>query len=551
MLLWPSHNQETCSALQLTSVKRAGSTRDCLAGSSRAPLPVALAPPLMRAADHLCWFPAAQVQGADGTPLRSEVSNVESAFTAISGPASLADVVDELADQAVAGELSPRQAAAAIRTATRQHSGGGLAGVPADGGEEEGGAACSPSVAVAEAGTDQLTLEGTEGSDGVSVCGGAARSSVAPSEEGWHQGPGGAGHAGPLHGSGPAGGDSAERLESVPLGQEAPAAAAGVQAAEQEALQEQAPKDVSAAAADNVAGKAALTAARLAPAAEKAPGEEAPADEQPAAAEAEPGAAAAVPVVSRTSSAGYKSQLMQQLTAGSNEEDDITVYSAADVGMAGAATTAALQQAPAAPRPAATPAAADEAAPQALPLSNGSAGSGGFGAGSAAPAAAGSSASPRLEALSVEAGSGAAKAGASGTMSAADTAASLAAINAAAGSVDAASAPTGEQEQQSPQEPQQPAPLLFPPAWYETFKGEHGFGDHSMQRTSGSAAGACACQQASALSTSTPRALPLRRLCPLLVEPPAAHLAHAPPCMAPTPQVCCTWMAWMRWAAPW
>ncbi|KAL4427888.1 hypothetical protein ABPG75_001977 [Micractinium tetrahymenae] len=431
-----------------------------------------------------------QVQEADGAPLRSEVSNVESAFTAISGPASLADVVDQLADQAVAGELSPRQAAAAIRSATRQHSGGGLTGISGGGAaEEEAGG--SPSAAVAEAGTDLLTMDGTEGSDSVSVSGGVAQSSIAPSEEGWHQGAGAAssagavgGSPGPAGGSAPVGGSGTQLMENIPLGEEAPAAAAGGQPAELQPSEEQAvAADALAALPEEAASEAALAAPPAAATQEAPHKAAAEAEEQPAAAaeehpaaEAAPAAPSAAGPVPRTSSAGYKSQLMQQLTTAASEEDDITVYSAADVGLAGATTAAALQQGtaasvPAAPAPAAAAAAAE---PQALPISNGSAGSGGFDAAAAAPTAAGAKASPRMEALFVEAGSGAAGAGGSGTMSAADTAAALAAINAAGGSAGAPAASAGEQQQQPPQQsqlPQQPPALLFPPAWYETFKG--------------------------------------------------------------------------------
>jgi hypothetical protein len=60
------------------------------------------------------------VQGElrEAAPLQPEGSAADSAYTAISGGGSLAEVMDQLANQAVAGELSPRQAAAAIRTAT-------------------------------------------------------------------------------------------------------------------------------------------------------------------------------------------------------------------------------------------------------------------------------------------------------------------------------------------------------------------------------------------------------------------------------------------------
>ncbi|KAL4442093.1 hypothetical protein ABPG77_011354 [Micractinium sp. CCAP 211/92] len=405
-----------------------------------------------------------QEQDAGAAPLRTEVSNVESAFTAISGPASLADVVDHLADQAVAGELSPRQAAAAIRSATRQHSGGSLAGASAGGGTEGEGAAGSPSAAVAEAGTEVLTMDGTEGSDSVSVSGGVGRSSLAPSEEGWHQGVGSAGRAALLGGSGPAGA-SPDNMENIALDEEAPAAAIPEQQAEQEPSEgQQATGDTPADPAEDAASEAGAVAPPAA-----AP-EEAPTEEHPAAAEAEHVAAPAPSAVPRTSSAGYKSQLMQQLTDDAGEGEDITVYSRdminTDAGRAAAAAVTALQQDDAAAPPPAAPADAAPAVadPQALPISNGSAGSGGFGAAAAAPAAPPAKASPRMESLSVEAGSGAA--GGSGTMSTADTAAALSAINAAG----AAAAPAGEQQQQVSQQ-QQPAQLLFPPAWYETFKG--------------------------------------------------------------------------------
>ncbi len=424
-----------------------------------------------------------QEQDAGAAPLRTEVSNVESAFTAISGPASLADVVDHLADQAVAGELSPRQAAAAIRSATRQHSGGSLAGASAGGGGEGEGAAGSPSAAVAEAGTDEvLTMDGTEGSDSVSVSGGVGRSSLAPSEEGWHQGVGSAGRAALLGGSGPAGA-SPDNMENIALDEEAPAAAIPEQQAEQEPSEgQQATGDTPADPAEDAASEAGAVAPPAA-----AP-EEAPTEEHPAAAEAEHLAAPAPSAVPRTSSAGYKSQLMQQLTDDAGEGEDITVYSRdminTDAGRAAAAAVTALQQDDATAPPPAAPADAAPAVadPQALPISNGSAGSGGFGAAAAAPAAPPAKASPRMESLSVEAGSGAA--GGSGTMSTADTAAALSAINAAG----AAAAPAGEQQQQVSQQ-QQPAQLLFPPAWYETFKGERTFKcRHAALLSSGRAA---------------------------------------------------------------
>ena len=98
--------------------------------------------------------------------LRTEPSAAESNFTAISGAGSLAAVVDQLADQAVAGELSPRQAAAAIRSATARGAVGGAAA----------GAGASAATDVAEHGSDSVSLAGV------------AHSSIAPSEEGWQGG---------------------------------------------------------------------------------------------------------------------------------------------------------------------------------------------------------------------------------------------------------------------------------------------------------------------------------------------------------------------------
>ena len=339
-------------------------------------------------------------------PLRHESSAPESSFTAASGRGSLADVVD----QAVAGELSPRQAAAAIRSATRQHSGG----MPHDEEEEveEGGEGPDGASAAATA-ADALTAVTLDGSDGgASVTGGAGHSSMAPCEEGGWQG----GSARSTGGAVP--------MENIALDAPPAAQAAAAEAEEAEPEQQQQPRAAEQAAAVPVA----------------------------AGAEAAPTAEAELPGgVPRTSSSAYRSQLMQQLTA-SASEDDITVYaSPSDAAAQGLG-----------PLGAAAPPAAGRRSNGAAPAA-------------AAVATAASAGAPpqgarasRLEPLSVEGGApGGAAAAAAGTMSTADTAAALAAINAAA-----AEQPPRTGEQQPPQV----APLPFPQAWYQTFKGEPGPG---------------------------------------------------------------------------
>lgn len=182
----------------------------------------------------------AQVQdNMRGMQLRSESSNVESTYNAMSGPGSYADGADQLADQAV----SPRQAASAMRGAMRQQraSSGDYAGAEDQlgaGGAAEGG---SPSASAAA--TAAFTADGisTDGSDSVSVSGVAHSShSIEASQDGWQGGGmGGAAHGaasgagghseGAEAGGSSSGGADQLLMESIPLGgteEEEPAASA-------------------------------------------------------------------------------------------------------------------------------------------------------------------------------------------------------------------------------------------------------------------------------------------------------------------------------------
>ncbi|KAI3428329.1 hypothetical protein D9Q98_006709 [Chlorella vulgaris] len=129
-----------------------------------------------RAAEDACLTQARS--DARDVPLQTEHSNVESTFMGVSASGSPVDATDHLASRGAAGDVSPRQAAAAAMRSTTHDASGSITGAEAG--------------SIAPAGGSMGGLAdglGTDGGSGSVSASGAGGHSIAPSEDNWQGSP--------------------------------------------------------------------------------------------------------------------------------------------------------------------------------------------------------------------------------------------------------------------------------------------------------------------------------------------------------------------------
>jgi hypothetical protein len=115
---------------------------------------------------------------ARDVPLQTEHSNVESTFMGVSASGSPVDATDHLVSRGAAGDVSPRQAAAAAMRSTTHDASGSITGAEAG--------------SIAPAGGSMGGLAdglGTDGGSGSVSASGAGGHSIAPSEDNWQGSP--------------------------------------------------------------------------------------------------------------------------------------------------------------------------------------------------------------------------------------------------------------------------------------------------------------------------------------------------------------------------
>lgn len=129
---------------------------------------------------HPCFMSHLSQARSDArdVPLQTEHSNVESTFMGVSASGSPVDATDHLVSRGAAGDVSPRQAAAAAMRSTTHDASGSITGAEAG--------------SIAPAGGSMGGLAdglGTDGGSGSVSASGAGGHSIAPSEDNWQGSP--------------------------------------------------------------------------------------------------------------------------------------------------------------------------------------------------------------------------------------------------------------------------------------------------------------------------------------------------------------------------